>query len=220
MDNKIKEFLTIICGNGDGDGSGYGDGDGSGYGYGDGSGYGDGDGSGYGDGDGNGNGNGDGSGNGNGSGYGSGYGILVINKQKIYDIDSTKTIITSIKGNIAKGFILNNDLSLTKCFIVKIGNYFAHGETLKQALSDANDKYTENEPIENRITLFNNEFNRVDTYPVSLFSKWHKILTGSCEIGRNSFIKNININRKYTVDEFIEITENHYGGENIKLLKL
>ena len=228
MDHKIKKWLSIYkdygngsgCGNGDGYGNGYGYGNGSGNGNGYGYGYGDGYGNGYGYGYGYGDGYGNGDGSGNGSGYGNGNGIIEFNNQKIYKIDGVQTIISTIKGNIVKGFTLNNDLSLTKCFIVRIGNYFAHGESLKQAVSDAQDKYNENEPIENRIALFNKEFNRIDSYPVSLFSKWHKILTGSCEMGRNSFISNIDINREYTVAEFIEMTETQYNGRYIKMLKL
>ena len=131
MEDRIKQFLNI----GDGDGYGSGDGDGSGYGSGDGYGDGSGDGSGYGSGDGYGDGSGYGSGDGSGdgSGYGSGDGVKSINGNPIYVVDNIPTIITNVKGNIAKGFILHTDLSLTPCFIVKKNNQFSHGNTLHEA---------------------------------------------------------------------------------------
>ena len=54
-----------------------------------------------------------------GDGYGYGDGVKSINGNPIYVVDNIPTIITNVKGNIAKGFILHTDLSLTPCFIVK-----------------------------------------------------------------------------------------------------
>lgn len=72
-----------------------------------------------GDGSGSGFGFGSGSGSGDGDGYGYGFGVKSINGNPIYVVDNIPTIITNVKGNIAKGFILHTDLSLTPCFIVK-----------------------------------------------------------------------------------------------------
>jgi len=170
MEEKIKQFLKVGNGNGYGSGSGsgygYGDGSGFGYGYGDGdgsgsgSGYGDGSGYGYGSGDGSGYGSGDGfgdgssdgsgSGSGVGSGYGSGYGsgdgsgngsgVMSFNDEKVFYVDGVATVFDNIRKNVAKGFILNKVLTLTPCYIAKSGNYFAHGETLRKAVSDAERK--------------------------------------------------------------------------------
>ena len=158
LEEKIKAFLTISrgygygYGYGSGSGYGYGDGHGSGSGYGHGNGDGDGDGygygSGYGDGSGYGSGYGygDGHGNGDGSGYGYGYGygILNYNGHKVYMIDSVPTLIYSVHSNYAKGAILKDDLTLQPCFIAKVGNSFAHAETLKKAFADATGKELEN----------------------------------------------------------------------------
>jgi len=151
MEEQIKLFLSSGSGygsgygDGDGYGSGYGDGygSGSGSGFGYGSGYGSGDGygsgSGYGDGsgDGDGYGYGDGSGDGYGSGYGSGYGdgIKTFNGDKVYIIDDIPTIIKHIHDNVAKGYILNDDFTLTKTFVAKENGKFAHGETLHDAFA-------------------------------------------------------------------------------------
>ena len=165
-----------------------------------------------------------GSGSGYGSGYGSGSGdgIEKINGDTVYKIDSIQTLIDNVHGNYAKGRILNIDLTTTECFIAKCGNYFAHGKTLPKARSDAHEKYEENLPLEERIKSFNQKFTS-DTELISgkeLFS-WHHILTGSCLLGRQNFCKDhgLDINSKYTVKQFIELTENAYGSDIIRKLK-
>ena len=157
-----------------------------------------------------------------GSGSGYGYGILEYNHQKVYKIDGIPTIIDSVHGNYAKGKILRNDLTVIECYIAKYGNFFAHGDTLKQALQDVSEKYNENKPLEERIYEFNEKYPD-DDIPIDgneLFS-WHHILTGSCLFGRQSFCQDhdFNINDKYTVRQFISLTENAFGSEEIKQLK-
>ena len=205
---KIKQFLSGN-GNGYGDGNGYGYGNGNGYGYGNGNGYGDGD--------------GDGNGYGNGNGYGDGNGIKSINGYDIYRVDDTPTIFTHIHGNIAKGYILEQNVILKPCYIVKGNGYFAHGETLKEAQSALEEKILDDMDIEEKIELFKEKFPDVnEKYPVKDFYQWHHNLTGSCEMGRKSFATNHGIdidNDMMTVKEFISLTENAYCGEIIKELK-
>jgi len=196
---------------------------GSGYEDGNGSGDGDGDGDGYGYGDGNGSGYGSGYGNGDGSGndYGDGYGIKSFNGKEVYRIDEIPTIVTRIKGNLAKGFILNGDLSLDPCYIVKGNGFFAHGKTLEEARTSLQDKIFSNMDTEEAIDMFLNTFEKGKAYKGTQFFEWHHYLTGSCLMGRKSFVKNKNLdlNELYTVEDFIEICENAYGGEIIKELK-
>ena len=194
----IDNFLKIENKFGDGSGDGYGSGNGSGYGDGYGYGYGD--------------------------GYGYGYGsdVLEFNHQKVYRIDGIYTIIDSVHGNYAKGKILRDDLTVTECFCAKYGNFFAHGDTLKQALQDVSEKYNENKSLEERISEFNEKYpdNNMPIDGNELFS-WHHILTGSCLFGRKSFCesKGLDVNAKYTVREFISLTENAFGKDVIKQLK-
>ena len=77
--------------------------------------------------------------------------------------------------------------------------------------------------IEEVIELFNQTFNRTDKYKANLFFEWHnKLNKGSCLYGREIFIQknNISLDNEYTVDDFIKICENEYGGEVIKRLKV
>jgi len=233
MEAKIEEFVKFESNYGSG--SGYGDGDGSGSGFGDGVGFGFGDGDGYGFDDGTGTGYGFGKGSGYGKGYGfgfsngcgwgsgdgNGFGIEMFNNQQVRSIDNTPTIITNLKGNIAKGFILNSDFTLSPCFVVKHNSIFAHGETLHEAQQALESKLFDEMEVEEKIEMFLKKFEPNKKYKGSVFFDWHNKLTGSCEMGRKSFIRdnNLSLDDEYTVDEFIAITENSYGSEIIKQLK-
>ena len=192
---KIEEWLKDNHKDGSGDGYGYGYG--SGYGYGDGS--------------------------SDGSGYGDGYdcGISYFDGKDVFVIDEVQTIITYIKDAVAKGFILNRDFTLTPCFVVKGNGYFAHGKTLEEAMTALRKKVFENMDSEEAIGQFIEKFKKGEKYKGTEFFEWHHYLTGSCLIGRESFVKNhgLDVNAMYTVDEFIAICENDYGSEVIKELK-
>ena len=212
MEKKlIEEWLKVDNGDGYGSGSSYASG--SSYGYGDasgsGSGYGYGYASGYGFGD----------ASGSGSGYGDG--ISKYNNHYVFIIDNISTIITSIHGNVAKGFILNKNLTLEKTFVAKGNNKFAHGKTLKEAVADLQKKIFDDLDIEEKIEMFNKQFNRVEKYSGEEFYKWHHILTDSCTAGRDNFVRenNLDLKKLYTVDEFIKITKDSYGGNIIKKLR-
>ena len=210
----IKEDILKWL-NGSGYGSGYGRGYGSGYGSGDGSGDGSGHGSGYG--------RGDGSGNGWGNGWGYGYKILKHNGEDVYYVDGMPTIITHINGTYAKGYTVGEDCQLTKCFIAKdeYTNKFAHGSTLRKAVEALQEKVYQDVSEEERLQAFRNAFKPDEKYKGTEFFKWHNILTGSCLFGREQFVKNkgLDLNAEYTVQEFIGIVENDYGGEIIQKLK-
>ena len=224
MEDLIKEFLSIGYGSGSGydSGSGYGFGDGSGYGSGDGSGYG----SGYGSGDGSGDGfdDGDGSGDGfdDGDGSGDGSGLKAVNGEAVYRIDGVPTILRRILGNAAKGAILQKDLILKPCYVVKQGNTFAHGEDLHAAMNALRDKLFEDMPEEERITAFIEAHQWGVEYPDSDFFDWHHRLTGSCEMGRRQFAAERGLEKldgRRTVESFIELTRNAYGGDVIRRLE-
>ena len=220
-DNGVSESFGYGRGYGSGSGDGSGNSFGYGRSYGYSFGYGRGYGFGYGDSRGYGRGYDRGSGNGFGSGRGSGDGLKSFNNMDVYVLDSVQTIITHIKETFAKGFIVNSDLTLSQCFIAKGNGYFAHGKTLKEARESLMAKIFENMDRDEAISEFINKFEKNKAYPGTDFFEWHHYLTGSCLMGRESFVKNhgLDLNRHYTVKEFINICENDYGGEIIKKLK-
>ena len=163
------------------------------------------------------------SGDGYGSGYGSGYGdgLKSYNRRKVYYIDAEPTLIDSVREMIANGYLINRDKTLTPCYIVRHGNSFAHGASLKDAARDALAKHMQNMPEEERIAEFIKAHPDVSaTYPCEDLFRWHNTLTGSCEFGRRQFCKDngIDLNGSYTVLFFLNITKNAYGGEVIKNL--
>ena len=207
LEEKIKEFLSDCNGNG------YGSGDGHGNGSGGGNGDGNGNGDGYGNGDGN-----DGSGYGNGNGYKD---VSKYNGHRVYKIDGLPTIITFIKNDFAKGFVFNRDMTLMPCYVAKFEGAFAHGKTIKEAYEALQEKLLENMPVKERIEKFLKEFKIGVKYPNKKFFEWHHILTGSCLFGRQQFCENrgIDLDGEMTVERFIELTQNDYGGEVIRKLK-
>ena len=210
LETKIKNFLNLSSG------SGYGSGDDSGSGSGDdsGSGYG------YGSGDDSGSGSGDDSGSGYGYGYGddSGDGVKEVNGDTVYIVDYVPTIIKSVRDNIAQGFILQRDLTLKPCYIVKEQNMFAHGDTLHDAFTALQEKLYDDSTEEERIEAFRKKFPEYDTlYPNRDLFTYHHVLTGSCRMGRESFCKDkgIDLDGSATVREFVELTKDSYGGDVI-----
>ena len=217
---EVVRFLSIqgysygySYGAGAGDGAGDGSGAGDGFGFGDGSGYG----SDFGAGDGYGFGAGDGDGYGFGAGDGSGD-ISTYEGNIVDYIDGVPTIITRIHNNIAKGYVIKRDMTLEACYVAKVGNSFAHGETTKDAVADAEAKEMERMPVEERIEKFIEKFGSLDSeHTGKEFYDWHHILTGSCRMGRDEFCKDnyIDLDKKYTVGYFLSITKNAYGGSVI-----
>ena len=74
---------------------------------------------------------------------------------------------------------------------------------------------------EETIKAFVEKFKNDAKYSGTEFFEWHHYLTGSCLMGRKTFVSDcgLDINAMYTVSEFIDICENAYGGEVIKQLK-
>lgn len=225
---KIREWISPNYSDGAGAGAGYGFSAGDGYGrcssycYASNASYGYGDGCDDAGGRGIGSGCDDGRGFGDGDGFACGSGFKTYCGKDVFYIDAVPTIINCINGNVAYGAIIAADLSLNKCFVVKQDGKFAHGDTLKNAMSALADKLFEGMPTEERIERFWSEFKLGKKYPAQLFFDWHHRLTGSCEMGRRQFAEDRGIDvetAEYTPEEFIELTENAYNGQIIKRLK-
>ena len=217
FETRINAFLSTTSGEGYGYGDDYGYGDGYSNGSGDGYSY-DvgkdyGDDYGYGDGYG----SGAGSESGDGSGYGVG-GVKELNGENVHLVDGLQTIIKSVHGNIAQGFILKSDLTLQPCYIVKEQNRFAHGDTLHDAFTSLQEKLYYDSTEEERIEAFVKKFPDYDTpYPNRDLFAYHHVLTGSCRMGRESFCKDkgINLDDSTTVREFVSLTKDSYGSDTI-----
>ena len=193
--NSKREDMADVGDIHNGDGYGYGSGSGYGYGsdYGDGYGYGD----------------------------GSGPGVSVFSGASIESIDGVQTIITRVKGNVARGHILQADLTLRPCYVAKVGDSFAHGDTAEFALRDATNKHLEDATAEERIERFVEQFPKGNRFSGSDLFDAHGWLTGSCQTGREQFVRdhNIDLTAMLSIQEFIALTQNVYGGEIVRRLE-
>ena len=137
-------------------------------------------------------------------------------------IDGVRTMIDEVKGNFAKGWIVNGDLTLSMCWIARVGDSFAHGKDIHAAHVDALNKHLRDKPEEERIDSFIKAHSDMDSqYSGMDLFKWHNILTGSCEMGRMAFCKERGIDPNtafFTVEEFIRLTCNSYGSSTIRHL--
>ena len=168
---------------------------------------------------------GDGDGYGCGSGYcsGEGYGIGMIDGKSVHRIDGVQTVLTAVRGNVAKGFILLGDMTLQPCFVVKGNRMFAHGETLRDAMQELTDKMFEDMPEEERIAEFIKAYPELDKpYPNAELFGWHHRLTGSCEMGRKAFMRDndLSMDGSCTIADFIQLTKNAYNGSVIRNLEM
>lgn len=223
LENKIKEFLTFRSNysGGDGYGNGYGFKEGGGYGCGCSCGKGYSSGRGYDGIDNEYHGSKHNTTDGYGNGDYFGFGLKSINGSTVYIIDNMPTIITSIRNNIAKGFIVKTDLSFEPCYIIKKNNQFAHGDTLKDAFMSLQEKLYDDSTEEERIKAFKKKFPKYDDkYSNRDLFAYHHVLTGSCRMGRETFVadKGLSLDGETSIREFVELTKDSYGGEIIKKL--
>lgn len=222
LKDKIRKFLTISGSYDGGDSCGYGSdetcGYGGGYSYGKGYISGRGYGIGY---------NEDykfeSATNGYGCGDSYGWGLKSINGHVVHIIDNTLTIITSVHNNIAKGFVVRTDLQLIPCYIVRDGDMFAHGETLRNAFDSLQEKLYDDSTEEERIEAFKKKFPEYDVkYSNRDLFTYHHVLTGSCKMGRETFVANrgLSLDGETSIREFVKLTKDSYGDEIIKRLPM
>lgn len=140
----------------------------------------------------------------------------------VYQIDGVATLIDHVRGNVARGEILNGDLTLTPCFVVKQDDKFAHGKTLHEAREALLEKLFDDMPETERLDAFRTAHEPGKVYPNTDFFSWHHRLTGSCEMGRRQFARDHGIdveNGSMTPEDFIRLTENAYGGSTVRKLR-
>jgi len=105
-------------------------------------------------------------------------------------------------------------------YVAKRDGFFAHGGTLKEATEQVEQKWLSSQTVEEKIEQFKKQFKKGVAYKASLFYDWHTRLTGSCKTGKDMWVSqnNVDLESAMTVDQFIELTKNAYGGEIIKRL--
>ena len=112
-------------------------------------------------------------------------------------------------GNVEVYKVKNND-STKHSFIVKEGNLFSHGKTIKEAkksllykISDRDTSKFSNLTLKSKLNLRKS----IEAY---------RTITGSCEEMTRSFVEDNMEDRDYTIKELIKITKGQYGCETFE----
>lgn len=155
-----------------------------------------------------------------GFGFCTGVCLKSVNGYALFEIDGIPTGIYRARGNVAKGFILEH-FATVDCYIVKDGDTYAHGKTLREAEDALREKIMESISEDDAIEKFLEHFKPNTLYKNREFFEWHNFLTGSCRIGRENFCANhgIDMDGESTPEYFIELTKGAYGGETIRKLE-
>lgn len=175
-----------------------------------------------------------------GSGYGSGYGsgsgngmendgdllsFARVGNDTIHNINGAPMAIDNIKGNIAKGRILNDDMTFTDCWIVREGNCIEYGKDLHKTYLAAQRESAIQLPKEERLKMFVQRFPSPDEpIPIKELYHWHHVLTGACRIHSKEWCKRHGFNFEdeiycVSIRRFVNLTESEWGGDIIKELK-
>ena len=137
--------------------------------------------------------------------------IITQANHKIQMIDGIATVIRSKKKRdeftIYEGSLFNRK---EKCFVAKRDKYYAHGETIKQAIEDVNFKFLqENLEVQDLV----NQIKRKQTISVSEF----RLLTGACKMGCESFMKQNNLTETtYPLTKALDLLKNQFGWSKIQ----
>ena len=122
-------------------------------------------------------------------------------------IDCIISVIVNRHKNVLK--VKNiGDEDIT--FIVKDGEMYAHGATIKEARESLLYK------ISNRDTSKYNNFTLDTKLTKKQAIEMYRVITGACEAGTRYFVEHNKIPRNLTVAKVIEITENQYGNNKLK----
>ena len=141
--------------------------------------------------------------------------------KKVFYLDGMPFIPSKVKQNYAAGFsISTRDFSKKPCFLGKFEGFIAHGETIKEAILAAQEKYFSEIDFEEKKKKLLEAFSEKEKMSVKELFYWHGVFTGSCTFGRKEFQKEHGLKDEelLTLNEFVKLTETSFGGEKIRSL--
>lgn len=144
----------------------------------------------------------------------NGYSIHMIERRPVY--------IDSVHGRCASGGIVyrGNPRRAVPTKIVYVPGAYGFGKTVREAWQDARDRAWRRMPLEARVAEVKERYPSLSC--TATWQEWgdvHAMITGSCEKGRQEWIKQRGPEVRVTMEEFLRATESDYGNENIKKLK-
>jgi hypothetical protein len=140
----------------------------------------------------------------------------------VYYVDSIPCTFRKVHDNWAEVDVINTeDYTSHRAFIAIFNGYTAHGETIRDAFIDAKEKWMQSMDFTEKKKRFLALFKDRERLTVKELYDWHGVLTGSCRYGRSTFQAEHGLKDTdtLTLEEFINLTENSYGGDKIKRLK-
>ena len=158
---------------------------------------------------------------GSGSGEGEGYTLMILYGRIVHYIDGIPCLPVSAHGDtMAVDVIDEQDWTLSRAYVARWQGEAAHGETVRKAVEAARNKYfARMGPGEKKRQLLD-LFAEKGRLTVKELYAWHGRITGSCEFGRSRFQEEHGFKDDDTLslEEFVELTRNAYGGDLIASL--
>lgn len=134
-------------------------------------------------------------------------------------VDNIWCKVLNVKDNLAKVQVWPTQ---EIAYIAEFQGQQAHGKDAHAAMEAAKQKWEATRSVEERIESVRKQFAEAPDNKLSGHDlyKIHGMLTGSCAFGRDNFVKthNIDLDRMYSLKEFVEITGSDYGGQTVKRL--
>ena len=118
--------------------------------------------------------------------------------------DGILSKVVKKKGNVYH--VINHD-SDKETFLIKDGEIYSHGDTLKQARESL--KYK----IADRDTTEFKKYKLDDELDLTTLIRAYRAITGACEAGTRYFCENNTLPEKMTVKKAIELTQGQYNQE-------
>lgn len=138
-----------------------------------------------------------------------------VKQEGVYMIaDGILSKILSKKGNVFKVYICTkytDGFTTTPTYIVQVGDFFAHGETVKEARESLIYK------ISNRDTSVYDNLTIDNILTKEEAIKMYRVITGACEYGVKNYVESLpNVKDKYSIKEIIELTNGQYGNDVVR----
>jgi hypothetical protein len=123
----------------------------------------------------------------------------------------TKKLISQKKIKDIEVFeVEENFLKHTMSYVVKKGDKFSHGKTIKDAIGDLRYK------ISNRDTSHFRKWKKNDVKPIDDIIEAYRVITGACSLGTKNFCEGKKLPKALSIAKAIEMTKDQYGSKKFE----
>ena len=123
------------------------------------------------------------------------------------EIDGIMSIVLKKHKNV---YLVQNLGSTKKSYIVKDGDIYSHGDTVKEAKESLIYKISNRDTSKYTTYSLNTKLTKKEAIEM------YRVITGACEAGTRYFVENNIIPEDLTVKKVIDITVGQYGNESLK----